>query len=401
MSTSSLRIIATGLIAQYPLGGVTWDYVQYVLGLDRLGHDVYYVEDTGEWPYNPKEGGLASEESPCRYNVEYLNRVMAQFGMEDRWAYRFCDEEWYGLRDEKRRKVIETADLLINVSGTLHRPAEYHSVDTLAYIDSDPVFTQIQLMDNQPEAEERAAGIDAHDVHFSFGECLPGTLPCTKYEWLPTRQPVVVSEWSRTQDYREAYTTVMNWTSYEGVTLNGETYGQKNEEMMRFANLPARVDPVTLELALNEGKTEHPPRPLLEQKGWSVVDPDKVCPDLESYRTYIQGSKGEWSVAKNGYVKGQPGWFSCRSACYLAAGRPVIVQDTGFQPVIPTGEGVLVFSKIEEAVQAIRSVETNYEHHMTAALEIAREYFRAEGVLKRLIDRAFSSTSRPANQSTV
>lgn len=393
MDFSSLRVIVTGLIAQYPLGGVTWDYLQYVIGLHRLGHDVYYLEDTGEWPYNPAEGGLASEDSHCAYNVSYLERVMARFGLEDRWAYRFTGEDWYGMSDPRRRSVVDSADLLINVSGTLQHPGDYGAVARLAYIDSDPVFTQIHLLNGDSQDDPHRRGVDAHDVHFSFGECLPGTLPPTDYNWRPTRQPVVLPEWTHETPHSGKYTTVMNWTSYEGLEFDGQTYGQKNSELMRFVDLPAKIDPVTLELAVNEGKTEHPPREILRSKGWTVVNPDEVCPDMDSYREYIQTSKGEWSVAKNGYVRGQTGWFSCRSACYLAAGRPVIVQDTGFAPVIPVGEGVMAFSTMNEAVEAIREVESDYDRHSSAARQIAREYFDAETVLSRLIERAFEPTS--------
>lgn len=404
MGSSSLRILVTGLIAQYPLGGVTWDYIQYVLGLDNLGHEVYYLEDTGDWPYNPQEGGLASGKDPCAYNVEYLGEVMARFGLEDRWAYRFCDEnwldvdEWYGMRAAKRRRILETADLLVNVSGSLGRPEEYRSVGTRAYIDTDPVFTQIGLLQDGSSVGEFRQTMAEHDVLFSFGECLPGTLPPTSYEWTPTRQPIVLEEWTPRADRRETYTTVMNWTSYEGATFNGETYGQKNKEMLRFLDLPGRVQPVSLELAVNEGKTEHPPRDRLRDHGWRVVDPGEVCPDWESYRSYIRRSKGEWSVAKNGYVKGQPGWFSCRSACYMAAGRPVIVQDTGFGSVIPTGMGLISFETVEEAARAIRTVESDYERHAEAAREIARAYFRADQVLEDLIERALAGSARSSSE---
>lgn len=384
--TSSLRIIVTGLIAQYPLGGVSWDYFQYVLGLARLGHDVYYFEDTGQWPYNPHEGGTSKG---CEFNVEYLSGIMARYGLEDRWAYRFAwESQWFGLPDAKRREVMQSADLLINVSGVLERPEEYRSVRRLAYIDSDPVFTQVKLARGQMDFRKL---VGMHDVLFSFGECFSPAVPDTGHRWLPTRQPVVLSEWNPEKTHREVYTTVMNWTSYKPVVFNGQTYGQKDTEFFRFIDLPVLVAPVVLELAVNEGKTRHTPRSLLTHKGWRVVDPAVVCPDFESYRRYIESSKGEWSVAKNGYVVGQAGWFSCRSACYLAAGRPVVVQDTGFHPVLPVGEGLLAFSSVDEAVAALREVEVNYPRHARAAREIAVSFFDAEKVLTRLLDDAMTT----------
>jgi hypothetical protein len=382
---SKLRIIVTGLIAQYPLGGVTWDYFQYVLGLAQMGHDVYYLEDTGQWPYNPQEGGLGKD---CDFNVRYLAAVMSGYGLAERWAYRFpWQSQWFGLSDAKRQEVIGSADLLINVSGTLERPEGYRQVNRLAYIDSDPVFTQVKLARGQLDFRK---WIDVHDVQFSFGECLSAEVPETGHHWRPTRQPIVLSEWHPERPFREVFTTVMNWTSYKPVVYGNRSYGQKDIEFARFEELPRLINPTALEIAVNAGKTRRTPRHLLGHKGWRVVDPAEVCPDLESYRNYIESSKAEWSVAKNGYVVGRSGWFSCRSACYLAAGRPVAVQDTGFGAVLPTGEGLLAFSTVEEAVASIKEIEANYERHAKAAREIAEEYFDATTVLTHLVEEAMN-----------
>jgi hypothetical protein len=382
---SKLRIIVTGLIAQYPLGGVTWDYFQYVLGLAQMGHDVYYLEDTGQWPYNPQEGGLGKD---CDFNVRYLAAVMSGYGLAERWAYRFpWQSQWFGLSDAKRQEVIGSADLLINVSGTLERPEGYRQVNRLAYIDSDPVFTQVKLARGQLDFRK---WIDVHDVQFSFGECLSAEVPETGHHWRPTRQPIVLSEWHPERPFREVFTTVMNWTSYKPVVYGDRSYGQKDLEFLRFQELPRLIAPIALEIAVNTGKTRRTPRDLLAHKGWRVVDPAEVCPDLDSYRNYIESSKAEWSVAKNGYVIGRSGWFSCRSACYLAAGRPVAVQDTGFGSVLPTGEGLLAFSTVDEAVTSIKQIEADYRRHAKAAREIAAEYFDATTVLTHLVEEAMN-----------
>jgi hypothetical protein len=411
--TSSLRIIVTGLIAQHPaLGGVTWDYVQYVVGLARLGHDVYYLEDSGQWPYNLDGGAsgndwVAHDPTP---NVNYLAGVMSRFGLADKWAYRFpITPQWFGLTDTERRRVLQSTDLLINISGTLEHPEDYRQVRRLAYIDSDPVFTQIKLARGEEDFRQR---VEAHDVHFSFGECFSGSLPATRHRWRATRTPIVLSEWRPAAPQRDVFTTVMNWTSYKPLTYRGQTYGQKDVEFKRFLGLPGRVTPAVLEVALN--RTHHvnwqtddgslppavrgwalhntlwTPRDLLAHMGWRVVDAAEVCPDLDTYRHYIESSKAEWSVAKNGYVRGRPGWFSCRSACYLAAGRPVVVQDTGFGTVIPVGEGLLAFRTVEEAAAAIDGVECHYARHAQAARAIAEEYFDSDRVLTRLIEEAMS-----------
>jgi hypothetical protein len=386
--TSSLRIIVTGLIAQYPLGGVTWDYVQYVVGLMRLGHDVFYVEDTGQWPFNPLEGGLGAD---CAYNVSYLAEVMKRFGLENRWAYRFAwRSQWYGLSDARRDEVLASADLLINVSGTLARPDEYRRIPNLVYIDSDPVFTQVKLARGQQDFRKM---VDAHNVHFTFGERPSDRVPRTGHTWHATRQPIVLSEWRTDRQPRKTFTTLMNWTSYKPVTFNGQTYGQKDIEFQKFIDLPAVVAPTRMEIAVNAGKVRRTPHDLLRHKGWHTVDPGEVCPDIDRYRNYIEASLAEWSVAKNGYVQGQMGWFSCRSACYLAAGRPVVVQDTGFRDILPTGAGLLAFRSLDEAVAQIQAVNADYARHSRAARAIAEEFFDSSTVLGELLRVATSASA--------
>lgn len=380
-----LRIVVSGLIAQYPLGGVAWDYGQYALGLARLGHDVTYIEDTGLWPYNPVERGVSKT---CDYNVRYLGAVMSSLGLDGRWAYRFpWESQWFGLSRERVRELVGAADLIINVSGSLADPDAYARTGVLALIDSDPVFTQVKLARGQKDFR---AFVDTHDVHFTFGETLPVEFASVGPSWRPTRQPVVLSEWHPVAQTREVFTTVMNWTSYKPVTYEGRTFGQKDIEFERFVELPGAVSPTRLELAVNDGKTRRTPRALLERRGWAIVHPASVCPDMWTYRDYLRTSKGEWSIAKNGYVVGRSGWFSCRSACYLAAGRPAVLQDTGFSEVLPVGEGVIAFDTIDEAARGIRALESDYERHSRAARDIAREYFDSDRVLELLVQEAMS-----------
>ncbi|HWP58456.1 MAG TPA: hypothetical protein VNL14_11250 [Candidatus Acidoferrales bacterium] len=399
---SSLRIIVTGLIATHRFqGGVTWDYLNVVLGLKRLGHDVYYLEDTGGWPYH-LDGAIAYDPKPT---VDHLAGVMAAFGLAANWAYHFPTRpQWFGLSDRKREEVVRSADMLINVSGTLERPDRYRQAKKLVYVDTDPVFTQIKAAGSDPEFRAR---VNAHDVHFSFGETLGEELPDTGHLWHPTRQPVVLDEWRSTAAPRNAFTTVMNWSSYDVIRYRGRTYGQKDIEFVKFLDLPQRVSPIPLELALHKavswpsqeadpGRCGSAPREILRERGWRIVDPIEVCADFASYRRYIQASKGEWSVAKNAYVAGRSGWFSCRSACYLAAGRPVVVQDTGFSRALPVGEGIVSFSSLEEAEAGIREVEGNYERHAKAAREIAEAYFDSGKVLARLLAIAMNLKAAPS-----
>lgn len=386
--TTALRIIVTGLIGQHPLGGVTWDYVQYPVGLARLGHDVWYLEDSGEWPYDASgPGGRASEVHDCSANVSRVAQVMQRFEMSERWMYRCpIGNEWFGVDEERRRDVIASADILLNISGTVFQPWRYRSVRRLVYVDSDPVFTQIKLVAGSVLFGRRVA---SHDLHFSFGECLDTSLPNGGFQWRPTRQPVLLDQWNPATPARAAYTTIMNWASYAALKYEGNTYGQKNVEFERFIDLPGRLPDVEFEVAVKRTERRNKPTaPIdrLRRHGWNVVDPLIACSDLDSYRGYIESSRAEWSVAKNGYVTGRPGWFSCRSACYLAAGRPVVVQDTGFAPVIPVGKGLLAFATLDDAVRAVSDIEGDYEVHANAARALAEEHFGADAVLTSLVN---------------
>ena len=399
MSDSSLRIIVTGLIAQHRLlGGVTWDYLNVVLGIKQLGHDVYYIEDSGEWPYTfdgePARNNWVSHDP--KPTVEHLASVMDEFGLPANWAYRFPPEpEWFGLSEQKRTELIRSADLLINVSNTLEKPENYRQVRTLAYVDTDPVFTQIDVADCNSGRRDL---VNAHDVLFTLGECLGKDLPDTGHRWHPTKHPIVIGEWLSSVPHQNKFTTVMNWTSYDSITYRGRTYGQKDIEFVKFMSLPQRF-PALLEVALHKphvrwpSNTDQNPTPLevLNNLGWRIVDSTEVCPDFSSYRQYIQRSKGEWSVAKNGYVDGKSGAFSTRSGCYLAAGRPVILQDTGFSEVLPVGEGILAFKTLEEAEAGIREVEGNYSRHAKAARDLADAYFDSDKVLNRLLAIAMNT----------
>jgi len=392
-----LNIIVAGLIGQYPIGGVTWDYIQYALGLRDLGHDVTYVEDSDQWPYNPSENGSGRE---AIYNAEYLGRVMARFGLADRWAYRFpggslptgetFQERWYGLSDARRRRAVAKADLLINVSSGIGAPDRYRQIPRLAYVDTDPVFTQIRAVQDGLFR----AHLDAHDLHFTYGECATEAVPVTGHVWRPLRKPIALAEWRPSAAHRNVFTTVMNWTSYDDVSWNGRSYGQKDKEFLRFVDLPREVAPAVLELAIGFGITRRAPRDLLLLKGWRLVAPMQRCGGLEDYRDYIETSKGEWTVAKNAYVEGQSGWFSGRSACYLAAGRPVVVQDTGFAPVLPVDEGIVAFKTFDEAAEGVRAVEGDWHRHARAARAIAEEYFDSRKIVSRIVEQA--ATARPA-----
>jgi hypothetical protein len=311
---------------------------------------------------------------------------MARHGLGHRWAYRFdYENRWFGLTEKQVDDLAASADLLINVSGSLARPEVYRSAQRMAFIDTDPVFTQIKLALKQQDFVRK---VEAHDVRFSFGECLSERVSDSGHTWKPTRQPIVLSEWRPTGPQRDVFTTVMNWTSYNDVVYNGQRYGQKDVEFKRFIDLPRKVTPTVLELAIAAGKTRRTPIELLRFRNWSIVDPREKCADIDSYRDYIRSSRAEFTVAKQAYVAGRSGWFSERSACYLAAGRPVVMQETGFSDVLPTGEGLFAFTTEEEAIAAIREIESDYPRHSAAARAIAEQFFDSDRVLQRLIDES-------------
>lgn len=379
-----MRVIVCGLIAQYPLGGVAWDYLHYVIGLQRMGVEVYYLEDTGQWPFNPHEEGVSKG---CEFNVAYLSALMDRFGLAQNWAYRFpYENQWFGMTEARVAEICASTDVLLNISGCLRDPDAYRAVRTLAYIDSDPVFTQIKVLNRQ---SNMIRNLEHHDIHFTFGEAVAdGTaaIPETPFNWHRTRQPIVLDAWQPTAE-RYGYTTIMNWTSYKDIEFGGQMFGQKDVEFKPFLLLPTDMPEVRFDVALNDGKTRRSPKAMLERQGWNVLDPNVVCPDLDTYREFIAASRAEWSIAKNGYVEGRSGWFSCRSACYLAAGRPVIVQSTGFEPYVPTGQGVLTFTDLGGAKGAIAAVERDYDTHAQAARAVAESHFDSQRVLGDMLDR--------------
>lgn len=387
-----MRIIVTGLIGQYAFGGVTWDYMQYVLGFRALGHDVWYLEDTAMWAYDPVKQEPTAE---CAHNTNYLERVMREFDLGDRWIYRNgADGRYYGVGDaEKAEQILKSADVLANVSGACWLREPTAAIPLKLFLDGDPMFTQISLATDP--GTEYAMRVAAHERHFSFGMNIGNTachVPTAGLDWRPTVQPVALDWWKKTlmppgaEHIAEgAWTTVMNWASYPPKEFEGRTYGQKDIEFERFRDLPSMTDEKFV-LAMGQGVGQNRPTSLLEEKGWRIIEPDVHIPDYASYHDFLTNSKGEWSIAKNGYVRSMSGWFSCRSACYLAAGKPVVVQDTGWTDHLPSGEGVLAFNTLQEAADALETISSDYGHHCRAARAYAEKHFDAARVCASLLE---------------
>jgi len=374
-----MRIIVTGLVGQYAFGGVAWDYLQFVEGFRQLGHDAYYLEDTETWPYDPLQNTVTGD---CRYNVQYLGDVMKRLGLEGRWAYRNApDTTYHGLTESEVKKLCAHADLYVNVSGCGWMRPEYAAIPHRVFLDTDPMFTQVRF---PPEM------ILAHNHLFTFAENIGRPecrVPTLGLKWHTTRQPIVLDWWMPSTELpREQFTTVMNWVSYKGCEHAGETWGQKDVEFLKFVDLPCRTSQ-KFEIACGKGPGAKRPTDRLRSQGWAIVEPEEKLPDPWAYRDYLRASRGEWSVAKEGYVKSHSGWFSCRSACYLALGRPCVLQDTGWSQYYPTGRGLWAFATREEALDGIEAVNADYVRHCEAARRIAEQSFDARKVLGAMLER--------------
>lgn len=397
-----LRLVVVGTLASNPYAGMAWMHMQITAGLRRLGHDVYYFETTSNWPYDPVRQYKVCDSD---YAVPYLARVAEGFSLGDRWAYRrsFSDKEWFGLSRRRAEELLAHADAVFNVAGSTRFAEEGLRVGRLVYFGTDPVYHEITYAAG---SEETRSILEEHDEVVTYGEnigldgCPIPPLPRLRAR---TRQPVLLDLWADGPPRRREFTTVMNWKQ-EGreVDFQGETYfWSKDREFIKFLDLPKRVEQ-PIELAMNIARPEtivpgegEPVRALglpddaqtlVESNGWLIVDAPSFTTDPWPYREYVRASRGEFSVARDLHVRLRSGWFSERDACYLAAGRPVIAQNTGFDRVLPTGEGLFAFDTLDEIVAAFEAIELDYGRHGRAAREIAEKYFRAETVLSKLLD---------------
>ena len=384
--TSRGRIIVFGILFWYPLAGVTYQFLHYLIALRRLGYDAYYVEDSGRWIYDPALNDLSPDASR---NVEAVAPVLAEHGFGDRWAFRGCypGGRCYGMSEEQILRLYREADAFLNVTGAQEIREEHLQCRRRIYIESDPFASQVRVATGDPAI---IAALDAHDTHFTFGENIGQadcSVPVKRFEWLPTRQPVVVDLWRGGQAQAGAsYTTITTWRNTgKDVVYQGERYyWTKDREFEKFLDLPRRRA-VSFELAVG---VEDSVRQRLQDNGWRLRHSLDLSASVTHYREYIQRSRGEFTVARDQYVRPRTGWFSDRSACYLAAGRPVITEDTGFGKFIPTGRGLFAFTTMDDILAAIDAIESDYEGHCRAARDIAETYFGAERVVGSLMSRA-------------
>jgi hypothetical protein len=373
-----VKVLVAGIIARYPFGGVTWCSLMYLLGLRDLGHEVFYIEDTGEYIYDPVQN--TRSEDPT-YGTAYIHDSLSPFGLGHRWALVNYDGSYHGATREAVQAFCADADLFVNLSGgSWFWRDEYRRIPRRVFIDTDPVFTQLAIAKGDPWYVD----FFTHFNHlFTFGASI-GTpssdVPTGQFTWHKTWQPVVMREWEGVDGRTDgAFSTVMTWKTESFTDVDGN----KDREFINFIDLPSRT-PHRFELAVNG------PQQFLRAHGWQTVDAMGVSRSLWDYREFIRGSKAEFGVAKHAYVSRRSGWFSDRTECYLAAGRPALVQDTGWSAHLPSGTGLLGFSTVEQAVEGLDRIARDYPMHCQKAHDVAAEHFDAGRVLRPFLEIAVS-----------
>jgi hypothetical protein len=384
------RIVVMGFMGSCPIAGVIWQHIHYIVGLQRLGHSVYYVEDSARLPYNPETFEVNNE---FDYASHLLDRLSKEFNFQGRWA--FCarylsGNPTAGLPLKKIRQLYGDADAILNICGTQEFNPDLLASDRILYVESDPGVEQIKIDKGNKSTIEY---LKRHHALFTFGENV-GTpnfpVPNHGFKWLSTRQPIVTELWKtqRGPPSSAVFTSIANWSTsgLKDITWRGKKYlWSKSREFVRFVAAP-KVCGQTFELAtdIKDDKT----RQKFARNGWRFTSPLQLSVDYWLYRKYIHCSRGEFTVAKDQYVRLNTGWFSDRSGCYLAAGRPVITQETGFTRNYGGNAGLLSFNSLGEIAEAVKMIDADYAKHSRAARQIAREVFEAEKVVRSLLDRA-------------
>jgi len=382
-----MKIIFAGIIGRYPWGGVTWCSLMYMIGLRQLGHDVYYLEDTSECNFDPEINAYATNPG---YAIRYISECLRTFGFADKWCYVDYLGNYHGHEKENWKGVCESVDLLLVLSGGVWSwRDEYLAIPRKVFIDSDPGFTQIaiqQSIDRSTMDSAKHWYVDffrQYDRLFTFGRNIgqPGCIvPTGGFEWLPTSQPVCMNLWQDLHPPRSGpWSTIMTWQieSFQDIG------GNKDLEFQKVLDMPSRVRACDIEFQL----AVNGPVKLLSEHGWQCVDAYSVTRNPAHYQQFIARSRGEFSVAKHTYVSTNCGWFSDRTACYLAAGRPAVVQDTGFTQWLDCDGGLLAWATADEAENCLRRTESDYASHCRAAQEVARNYFSSDILLKNLLER--------------
>jgi len=381
-TASPLRILVLGYLVRGPMGGMAWHHLQYLMGLRRLGYEAWFLEDSGDTEYCCYDPARNVTDHDPSYGLKFAADCFESTGVSEYWAYHDAHTRiWHGPAADRIKAIIRGADLLINLSCSHPARPWFDEVAVRILVDTDPLFTQIRNLTDPA----RKALAQRHNRFFTFAGNMGAVdcrIPDDGFPWKPTRQPIVLDAWPNTPPPPNAcLSTVMQWDSYEPVEYMGKRYGMKSDAFSRYLDLPAHCT-ARFELAVGGTAT---PRPLLRDKGWHLHNPNEAVADSRTYQEFIRQSMGEFTVAKEGYVASRSGWFSERSAAYLASGRPVVTQDTGFTDWLPAREGLLAFNSPEEARAACDEVCRRNEVHRSAARAIAEKYFDARKILPRLL----------------
>jgi hypothetical protein len=368
-----MKILFAGIIARYPFGGVTWCSLMYLAGLRALGHEVFYIEDTGECVYDPIQNTRATDPT---YGTTYIHDALAPFGLGDAWSFVNYDGSYHGRSHEDVKRFCADADLFLNLSGgSWFWRDEYARIPRSAFIDSDPAFTQLAIAKAVPWY---VTFFRTFNHLFTFGSNIgtpASTVPVGDFTWHKTWQPITLADWRTRVPFEDRFSSVMTWQ----IESFADVGGNKDQEFLRYIDLPSRTAQ-RFELAING------PQKLLREHGWNTINAMDASKTPNAYRDFIQHSKAEFGVAKHTYVSTRSGWFSDRTECYLASGRPALVQDTGWTAHLPHGEGLLAFSSPDEALAGIDRINGDYAGHARRAEEIAAEHFDANRILTRLLD---------------
>jgi hypothetical protein len=370
-----------GLLGAFPFGGMTWQVIHHLVGLRRLGFDVWYVEDSDRWVYGTTHFGKTAD---VEGNVRYVDRWMKRIGLGDRWVFRVPDGDGacLGALDfDGLLALYRASDAVLNLCGAQESLPYHADARCRIYIQTDPVSDQVAVANgDQAKAEELRSytHLFTYGANLGASDCL---VPDDSFTWIPTVPPVSVDMWATDAPPSSPgrLTTVAHWRhKAKDVTWADQDWRwSKHAEFQRFIRIAARSS-LPLEMAVSSISNEE--RDELRANGWRTRSTTPLNRP-STYRSYIQESLGEFTVAKEQYVAPRSGWFSDRSVCYLAAGRPVIMQETGFSKTLPTGTGLIGFSDAEEALAAIDSVNKDYDRHADGARHLAREVFDAEHVL--------------------
>src|SRR5262245_77238 len=378
--TSPRTILVAGPMAGDPYqGGASWSVLQYLLGLRELGHDVYFVEPLPGCKRCPAESLRTSK------SASYFCHVMQKFGLQSRASLLLGEAgDTVGCSYEALRAIASRADLLINLSGVLSDSTLLECIPIRLYVDLDPGFNQLWHMCSID------VGFDRHTHFATVGLGLGGErcpIPRCDRTWITTRQPIVLTEWPVAErEPDRGFTTSGSWRGLGSITHDGIYYGQQAHALRQFIALPAKSrQRMLLAFATTYEETKDVSR--LAAQGWRWVDPEAIAGTPNQYRDLVQRSVAEFGIAKSGYATSRCGWFSDRSVCYLASGRPVIAQETGFSAFLPTDEGLFAFETEDEALAAMDAVMGDYQHHSRAARRIAEEYFDSNTVLPALLER--------------